>query len=306
MRAACVSVFCTVRDEARHVHAALSSALANDVAEVVVVDDGSTDATPSVLRELADADARVRVTSSPPDGRGRAIDRAVRLVRGDYVLNLDGDDVIHPEWVRIARSILHADRTMAVVAASPRYVSQDEVVGWPALERRPIVRDVTSRLAYYNPIVHSSAMMRRTAVDAVGGYDGQRRTHVDYDLWIRLARAGWKIGVVDAPLVAKRLHAGQKFEVGNRLSYLYNSAITQAQAIRAVGGGSSAWAVLGGRLAWGVLPRVVRMSMRRLLAERSRRSMRAPRAGGGGLEGTHATVDDLRFRHRRQPAANEQ
>jgi GT2 family glycosyltransferase len=136
---------------------------------------------------------------------------------------------------------------MAVVAASPRYVVRGQAVRWHGLGGMPGARNVTAHLAFYNPIVHSSAIMRRPAIESVVGYDIGRRFHFDYDLWIRLARAGWTIGAVYAPLVAKRLHRGQKFEIHNRLPYLRSSAVAQAQAIRAVGAGSAQGSTLPGK-----------------------------------------------------------
>jgi cellulose synthase/poly-beta-1,6-N-acetylglucosamine synthase-like glycosyltransferase len=286
-----VSVICSVRDEARHVRAALSGALTPDVRELIVVDDGSTDETPRMLAALARDDVRVRVVTSPPVGRARAIDAALRASRGEFVVNLDADDAIHPEWIRVGTSILRHRPDLAVVAAAPRYVSGGETVAWQPLDYAPVVRDVTKWLAFYNPISHSSAIMRREALDAVNGYDPTRRTHVDYDLWIRLAAAGWRLGAVDAPLVAKRLHSGQKFELHQRLRYLWASAAMQAHAIRAVRGGSAAWVILAGRLAWGLLPRAVRMSTRRLLAGRRRsRSVHPARCP---LERPHPPVDHV-------------
>jgi teichuronic acid biosynthesis glycosyltransferase TuaG len=258
-----VSVICTVRDEEKHVRDAISSVLAQPVTEIIVVDDGSTDATSGVLREIADADPRVRVVTSPPLGRGAALRRAVRAAHGDFIVNIDADDVIHPEWIRLGATFLAGNPAMAVVAAHAHYISGGEKVQWLQMEGTPEIRDVTARLAFYNPIVHSSAVMRRTVIEAVGGYEVARRFHFDYDLWVRLARAGWRLGVVDAPLVAKRLHAGQKFERRHRLAYLRSSVITQTQAIRAVGGGIGAWASIVGRLGWGLLPHSVRMTVRR-------------------------------------------
>jgi glycosyltransferase involved in cell wall biosynthesis len=283
-----LSVICSVRNDHRHVPSALSSALTPDVAEVVVVDDRSTDGTLDVLRAFQRRDSRVRVVESPAAGRGAAIDTAFRVSTGELVMNLDADDAVHPEWIPEGVGLLHAHPTCAVVAPSPRYVIDDGSVTWEPLTERPQAFDVTKRLAFYNPVVHSGAIMRRAAVETVGGYDRRRRTHVDWDLWIRLAAAGWHVASVDSRLVAKRLHAGQQFERRNRLSYVWASTRVQATAIRQVGGGAAAWAALTGRLAWGLLPRPVRMGARRLLAD-SPRGHRLHTAGRP-LERAHPPV----------------
>jgi glycosyltransferase involved in cell wall biosynthesis len=261
-----LSVICTVRNQARLIESSLGSALRAEVAELIVVDDGSTDGTPDVLRALARREPRVRIVQSPATGRGPAIAAAFRATTGALVMNLDADDSVHPEWVRLGMALLDEQSEVAVVGASPRYVTDDGDVTWEPLAGLPQAFDVTSRVSFYNPVVHSGAIMRRAAIDAVGGYDPARRTHVDWDLWTRVAAAHWRLASFDARLVAKRLHRGQQFERRHRLSYVWASAQVQARAIRTVGGGAAGWATLAGRLVWGVLPRRVRMTARRLLA----------------------------------------
>jgi hypothetical protein len=111
---------------------------------------------------------------------------------------------------------------------------------------------------------------------------------------------------VNAPLVAKRLHRGQKFEIHNRLPYLRSSAVAQAQAIRAVGAGSAAWVAMGGRLLWGLMPRFVRMTARRLLADGHRSSLFVVHSARGDFKRAHAPIGSLGSEHRRQSATNKE
>jgi glycosyltransferase involved in cell wall biosynthesis len=274
-----VSVICTVRNESRHVHAALTSALAAEVAELIVVDDGSTDGTGEILQALARGDRRVRVIAGGSVGRARAIATALHATRHAFVMNLDADDLVDPAWIGIAQSILQGRPAFAAVSARPIYITVDDTVQWPSQTRDLALQDVTARLAFYNPLVHSSTMMRRDAALHVGGYDVRRHTQVDWELWNRLAAAGWRVGAVSARLVAKRLHAGQKFEVRGRLRYLLASGAMQIGGIRAVQGGPLAWVVLPARLAWGLLPRRFRIGVRRFVAVLDRRS--GPNAAPG-------------------------
>jgi cellulose synthase/poly-beta-1,6-N-acetylglucosamine synthase-like glycosyltransferase len=289
-----VSVICTVRDEARHVRAALLSALTADVFELVVVDDASTDETAAVLDSVSASDPRVRVLRSSVHGRGAALDLAFRSTTGEFVMNIDADDMVHPDWSRTATALMRADSKLVVVSAAPIYVgdgSDGDDITWTVHDTAPQSRDVTGRIAYYNPLTHSSALMRRSPVEAAGGYDSSRRTHVDYELWIRLAAHRWRLGAVDARMVAKRLHSGQKFERHRRLAYLWASGAMQARGIRAVNGGIGAWLSLGGRMFWGLLPRALRMGVRRLLARAHvRRRLDAARSR---LERVHPTVRQI-------------
>lgn len=111
-----VSVAVCTRNRADRLAGALDSVrAAMDVAELdgrltvelVVVDNGSTDATPQVLRDLAAADPRVRVVVEPEPGLGNARRRAVATTRGSCVLFTDDDVVVPPEWVvRLSRPLL--------------------------------------------------------------------------------------------------------------------------------------------------------------------------------------------------------
>lgn len=265
------SVICTVRDEARHIEAAVRSALATQAIEMVVVDDGSTDGTAGVLRRLEREDSRLRVVESACPGRGAALASAFAATTAPFVMNLDADDVVHPAWVRLGTALLESMPGLAAIAPSPHYLEEDERVAWPGAPASLRARDVTQDLVVLNPMTHSGAIMRRSAVVAAGGYDPALRTHFDYDLWIRLAGEHWRLGSVDERLVCKRLHAGQKFELSGRLAYILASARVQARAIRVLDAGLWAWMLLVGRLSWGLLPRWVRMGARQLLARRPTR-----------------------------------
>ncbi len=244
----------------------VASVLGQRIMEVIVVDDGSTDATPGVLLDLAGADPRVRIITTPPLGRGAALRSAVRAARGDFILNIDADDVIHPEWIHLGPSLLAGNPAMAVVAAHPHYIAGGETVQWLRMESAPAIQDVTTHLAFYNPIIHSSAVMRRTAIESVGGYEVARRFHFDYDLWVRLARAGWRLWC--RRLAAHRQTPSRRTEVRASSSM----GLPPEQRVHPGAGDSDGgrwrvrgWASLVGRLGWGLLPHPVRMMVRRRL-----------------------------------------
>lgn len=203
MTAPRVSVLMAVHDGAPWVKDAVASVLAQTLEdlELIVLDDGSTDATPALLSGVADR--RLRVERRPRAGLTRALNAALALARAPIVARLDADDVALPE--RLARQIafLDAHPEVGVLGSAAREVDEE---GREVRVVRPPADDRTLRRALIreNPMVHSTVAMRRRDVEAVGGYDPRFAVAQDYDLWIRLAGVT-QLANLSEPLVVRRL-----------------------------------------------------------------------------------------------------
>jgi glycosyltransferase involved in cell wall biosynthesis len=98
-----VSIIMPVRNERRHIEAALDAALAQDIEapiEVVVADGMSNDGTRDVLARRADADGRVRVVDNPGGRTPSGLNAALAAARGRYVVRLDGHTIAPPDYAR--------------------------------------------------------------------------------------------------------------------------------------------------------------------------------------------------------------
>lgn len=260
-----VSVIMTARDAERHIANALASLLAQTRPpdQIVVIDDGSRDSTLQAAEQALAGCSRAVVVAASPRGRAAALKAAVARADGRWIANLDADDWLAPQWLETVLAIGENDaRLGAVGAATQRMLgaAEPESLNWPPPTEA--VQDVTSRVARHNPLGHSGVLMRREALIAVGDYDAARKRQLDYDLWIRLAEAGWRLGRVQSPLIAKRVHDGQSFERTGRWAYLRSSFALQLKAIRITRGGPSAYGLAGARFAWGLLPRPLRLMLR--------------------------------------------
>src|SRR5687768_5324540 len=120
-----VSVVMPVRNRERYVVEALDSILGQSTppGEVVVVDDGSTDDTPRLLRAYGD---RLRVVRQEPMGVPAAVNRGVATATGELLAFLDSDDVFTPTSLecRLTR-LTAADRPEAVVGKMVQFVSPE-------------------------------------------------------------------------------------------------------------------------------------------------------------------------------------
>lgn len=168
--------------------------------ELVVVDDGSTDATPSILAEYAMRDARIRVIAQPNAGLTRALIRGCAEARAEAIARHDCGDRSHPE--RFARQLaLLASAT--VVSCATRFADVDGDLLYIARAdgdevRRSLLGDDPT---YIHALPHhGSAMFRRDAYSRAGGYRAEFRVAQDLDLWIRIAQNGGTFAIADQVL----------------------------------------------------------------------------------------------------------
>ncbi|MBI1964194.1 MAG: glycosyltransferase [Candidatus Rokubacteria bacterium] len=235
MTAPAVSVLMGVHDGEPWVGAAVASVLAQTAPdlELIVVDDGSTDGTPATLAAVRDP--RLVVVRQAREGLTRALNRALRLARAPLLARLDADDLALPERLARQREFLDAHPEVGLLGTGAREVdAEGREVGRVA----PPADDAAIRRALIrgNPFVHSSVMLRRSALDAAGGYDERLAVAQDYDLWMRLSRVT-RLANLAEPLVVRRLVPG-------RVSLERDADRLAAEARvrwRAVAGGAYPW-----------------------------------------------------------------
>ena len=156
--------------------------------ELIVIDDGSTDETPSVLKRYTDP--RIRHISQANRGLAGTLNRGIERSRGRYVARQDQDDVSFPERLAKQVAFLDAHPGCALVGTWAEIWRDDEkthrVHAHPSDSAR-----LKFELLLNNPFVHSSVMIRKAALDRVGGYstDRSRQPPEDYELWSRIARS---------------------------------------------------------------------------------------------------------------------
>jgi glycosyltransferase involved in cell wall biosynthesis len=188
---------------------AIDSILAQDFKdfEFVIVDDGSTDASPEVLKKYAAEDARIRIISRPNTGIVGALNDGVNAARAPLVARMDADDVCIPS--RLRKQVEHMERHPRCVAVGSRILLID-ADGWPICEmcqeRTHSEIDEVNLRAGGAAMNHPSVMFRREVVRAVGGYRQDLIYAEDLDLWLRLAEIGELYNIPEV-LVHYRMHA---------------------------------------------------------------------------------------------------
>jgi hypothetical protein len=196
-----VSVLMPVFDRERFVDAAIESVLAQDFTdfELLLVDDGSRDRTPDLLRTWSARDSRVVVLTSPENvGIPRALNLGLHHARAPVIARLDSDDLMMPG--RLAAQIAVLDRYPQVVLVSCAYDIIDVDGHYRDTWREEEPHEVVRYFLNFCNIVggHGQVMFRRADALAEGGYDPRYPSSEDYALWVRLLRRG---RIVTLPLV---------------------------------------------------------------------------------------------------------
>jgi len=205
-----ISVVMGVYDGAAHLRETMDSVLSQTGVkfEFVVVDDGSSDATPAILEFYASRDARVRVRRQGRLGLTRALIAGCAAARAPVIARQDCGDVSLPG--RLSRQLerLRSTPGTSLVSAGAEFVG-------PRGERLYAIQDTDTTLAAAlsrtslattrGPSHHGATMFYRTAYEAVGGYRAAFVVAQDLDLWMRLWEQG---GVLSVPeiLYRARLH----------------------------------------------------------------------------------------------------
>lgn len=206
-----LTVFIPVYNGERFLDEAIESVLSQDFHdfELLIVDDASVDATPSILARWAGKDRRIVVLRNLVNrGAAATANAGLAAARGEYLARQDADDVSLPG--RLRREVEALDACPEAVMVSTDFQIIDERGRRLRIERRAQPPEIIEyQLNFLNAIGgHSQVMFRTSVVRELGGYDETRRTGEDYELWTRLVRRG---PILVLPLVSMsyRMHAAQ-------------------------------------------------------------------------------------------------
>ena len=176
-----ISIIMPVYNGEKFIQDAIDSVFAQTVSdfELIVVDDGSTDATLAILEAYGD---RLTVLRQQNSGHAAARNAAARISRGQWIAMIDADDLWHPE--KLAQQLSVADNADVVYTAALNFEDSSRVDNTTFADGNCHNGDVFDQLVLDNFITHSSILMKRDAFLKSGGYDESLKTTCDWDLWL--------------------------------------------------------------------------------------------------------------------------
>jgi glycosyltransferase involved in cell wall biosynthesis len=218
MSAPKVSVVMASYNMARYLPAAIDSALSQDYPdfELVLLDDGSTDGTPDVVRRYGD---RLRYHYQPNAGVAQACCRAIDFAGGEYLQLLDADDTLHPGALRCNAAMLDKYPSAALAYGEALVIDEEGRVFDKRTAPRWIARAglVPSEAAFREllrgcHITNSTVMVRHSIFDTIAPFQAEAVPGEDWDLWMRIA-AEHDLAYTPEPLASYRVH-GQSITSG--------------------------------------------------------------------------------------------
>jgi len=197
--------------------------------EFLIVDDGSTDASPEILQSYSDA--RLRVISQYPNrGQPHALNMGVREARGVLIARQDADDLSLPN--RLEKQVAYMNKHPNVALVGSGAIIIDELGRTMGL--RQVETDSFSirwRQVFKNCFVHSSVMFRKKVVELLGGFDPTIGYGEDFDLWSKIV-ARYNVANLPEPLILYRDQGGSKTSTLIKLSFEENYNIIKRNLLR--------------------------------------------------------------------------
>jgi len=238
-----VSVITATYNMANYVCEAIDSILNQSYPAVqcVVVDDGSTDSTPEVLKRYDD-DSRVKVIRQTNAGQTVAKNHGLREADGELIGFCDADDRWRPDKLTIQVPLLLADSTTGVIYGNFQCIGPEgqnlETPVWKCPSGR-----ITGSLLADNVVHFPTVLTRREILHEFEGFDENLSMAIDYDLWLRISTRYAFIHIPEV-LVDYRIWGGQMSNrTGERLENAFRmtgnflerhpESVTAAQARRA-------------------------------------------------------------------------
>jgi glycosyltransferase involved in cell wall biosynthesis len=188
-RSPLVSVIMPVYNGTAYLRQAIDSILAQTFTdfEFIILNDGSTDDSASVISSYTDA--RIKYASHSNRGLAATLNTGIGMARGRYIARQDQDDISYPERLKTQVAFMEENSSIVLLGTWARIFTDDgNEMGIHTHATHPAV--LRFDLLFDNPFVHSSVIFRKDDIKIIGNYNTDSSCYEDFDLWSRFAKHG--------------------------------------------------------------------------------------------------------------------
>ena len=202
-----ISILLPAKDSSKTIKLAIQSTLfsAPKDSELLVMDDGSSDNTFEIARQLATEDPRLKVfRHSTSQGVASSLNALLAESKGEFIARMDADDISAPWRIPIQINALKKGKADFVFTTAVRFGTSGVRPQRPLSLRK---QESVIELLFFNPFVHSTMACKSEKIKALGGYSDAPAE--DYELWIRASLANFSIIRLPIPSLLYRVHSNQ-------------------------------------------------------------------------------------------------
>lgn len=233
-----VSVVMPAYNAAQFIRPAVDSILAQTYEdfELIILNDGSTDKTQSIIE--AYSDPRIRLINKENSGVASTLNLGLKEARGEFIWRHDADDISLPQKLEKEMAFLDAHPEFVLCATQVAFMSERGNVAWN--KRQPkdswlgseTYREVLFEdFSPYSPVTHGTTLFRRSILENTGGYREAFITSEDIDMWLRFLEHG-RLAVLNECLSLHRLSTSSATAVHGWKNHFYRELAKEFYRIR--------------------------------------------------------------------------
>lgn len=203
-----VSIITPSFNQGKFIKETIESVLSQNFKDIehIVVDGGSTDETLTILKEYSKLDERLRFISEPDNGQSHAINKGLKMAKGNIIGWLNSDDTYLPGAINYAVQAFNNRQEYSMVYGNANITDENNQLIMPFNARYVKLSDLFRKC----PLSQPAVFMKKKMLDELGGLDEKLDFCMDYDLWIRIAKNGYKMGKIPAVLANSRFYRESK------------------------------------------------------------------------------------------------
>ena len=217
-----VSVLISCYNHAQYIEAAITSVLRQTYAniELIVLDDGSSDNSYQIIRTLADQH-QFYAARQQNIGLTASLNKALQMATGKYICQLGSDDIMMPDKTEKQVAFMEGNSDAAVNGGNALLIDENGVI-INHRQKFPPYREIAFAQIFANTgpgIIASTCMIRKSALDKEGGWDGSIPLE-DMYMWFKLTSRGYRMVGLNDVLIYYRKHTRN---ASRNVRYMYES-----------------------------------------------------------------------------------